>query len=98
MVLSQEYLVSVSGTLGDNHVRPLEVDIVNLKRQIQTNKQEISQHKYMLDGGVETMRPGDVSWINNERQWNCIWDLTVVRNFDRGLNTMFEKKSVLVIF
>ena len=61
MVLSQDYLASVSGTHGDSHVRPLEMEIVNLKRQIQANKQSISQHKYQLENGVETLRPGDVS-------------------------------------
>ena len=65
MVLSQDYLVSVSGTHGDSHVRPLEMEIVNLKRQIQANKQSISQHKYQLESGVETLRPGDVSMVNN---------------------------------
>ena len=64
MVLSQEYLVSVSGTHGDSHVRPLEMEIVNLKRQIQANKQSISQHKYQLENGIEVMRPGDVSAVN----------------------------------
>lgn len=63
MVLSQEYLVSVSGTHGDSHVRPLEMEIVNLKRQIQANKQSISQHKYQLENGVEAVRPGDVSAV-----------------------------------
>ena len=62
MVLSQEYLVAVSGTHGDAHVRPLEIEIVNLKRQIQMNKQSISQNKYQLDSGVEVFRPGEVSY------------------------------------
>ena len=63
MVLSQEYLASVFGTHGDSHVRPLEMEIVNLKRQVQANKQSISQHKAQLDSGVETLRPGDVSVV-----------------------------------
>ncbi|XP_058962748.1 REST corepressor 3 isoform X3 [Pocillopora verrucosa] len=92
MVLSQEYLVSVSGTLGDNHVRPLEVDIVNLKRQIQTNKQEISQHKYTLDGGVETMRPGDQNNKNNARWSNDELLLAVqsVRRYGKDFQAMAE--------
>lgn len=67
MVLSQDYLSSVSGTHGDSHVRPLEMEIVNLKRQIQANKQSISQHKYQLENGVETLRPGDVSTVKTSQ-------------------------------
>ena len=63
MVLSQEYLVAVSGTHGDAHVRPQEMEIVNLKRQIQMNKQSISQNKYQLEHGIEVFRPGDVSQL-----------------------------------
>ena len=69
MVLSQDYLASVSGTHGDSHVRPLEMEIVNLKRQIQANKQSISQHKYQLESGVETLRPGDVSNFRVKIWW-----------------------------
>ena len=61
MVLSQDYLIAVSGTQGDSHVRPQEMEIVNLKRQIQMNKQSISQNKYQLDSGIEPFRQGDVS-------------------------------------
>ena len=64
MVLSQEYLVAVSGTHGDAHVRPQEMEIVNLKRQIQMNKQTISQNKYQLDNGIQVFRPGDVSGLS----------------------------------
>ncbi|KAK2552346.1 REST corepressor 3 [Acropora cervicornis] len=59
MVLSQDYLIAVSGTQGDSHVRPLEMEIVNLKRQVQMNKQSISQNKYQLDSGIEVFRQGD---------------------------------------
>lgn len=61
MILSQDYLVAVSGTHGDSHVRPLELEIVNLKRQIQANKQSISQQKYQANDGIENFRPSDVS-------------------------------------
>lgn len=64
MVLSQDYLTAVSGTHGDSHVRPLEMEIVNLKRQLQMNKQSIGQHKSQIENGIEAVRPGDVSKIN----------------------------------
>lgn len=92
MVLTQDYLVSVSGTHGDTHVRPLEVEIVNLKRQIQANKQSISQHKYQLDSGVETMRPGDQNNKNNARWSNDELLLAVqsVRRYGKDFQAMAE--------
>jgi len=54
-------------------VRPLEMEIVNLKRQIQMNKQSIGQHKYQLEGGVEVLRPVDVSTCKTSstlHQWH----------------------------
>ena len=70
MVLSQEYLTAVSGTHGDSHVRPLEMEIVNLKRQVQMNKQSIGQHKSQIENGIEAVRPGDVSKINCTILWS----------------------------
>lgn len=92
MVLSQDYLSSVSGTHGDSHVRPLEMEIVNLKRQIQANKQSISQHKYQLENGVETLRPGDQNNKNNARWSNEELLLAVqsVRRYGKDFQAMAE--------
>jgi len=93
MVLSQEYLDSVSGTHGDSHVRPLEMEIVNLKRQIQANKQSISQHKYQLDSGVETLRPGDVSAVKT--RGNVTWEQFPFMHFDSiTIQTLFSCKII----
>lgn len=92
MVLSQEYLVAVSGTHGDTHVRPLEMEIVNLKRQIQMNKQSISQNKYQLDSGIEVFRQGDQNNKNNARWSNEELLLAVqsVRRYGKDFQAMAE--------
>lgn len=92
MVLSQDYLVSVSGTHGDSHVRPMEMEIVNLKRQIQMNKQSISQNKYQLENGIEAMRPGDQNNKNNARWSNEELLLAVqsVRRYGKDFQAMAE--------
>ena len=60
--LTQDSLIDVSQTHGDNHVRQLEAELINLRRQIQTNKQNNSQEKQRSLGPVEKCRPPDVSF------------------------------------
>lgn len=92
MVLSQDYLIAVSGTQGDSHVRPQEMEIVNLKRQIQMNKQSISQNKYQLDSGIEVFRQGDQNTKNNARWSNEELLLAVqsVRRYGKDFQAMAE--------
>ena len=61
MLLNEEQLLAVANTHGDVHTRPLEMEIVNLKCQIQNNKQSIGHHKLHTDKGIEDYRPLDVS-------------------------------------
>lgn len=61
MDLSHDHLMSISYTHGDAHLRPLENEITNLRRQIQANKQIISQNKYSVEIGIDDFRLGDVS-------------------------------------
>ena len=63
MDLSHDHLMSISYTHGDAHIRPLDNEITNLKRQIQANKQIISQNKYQVEVGIDDFRLGDVSTI-----------------------------------
>lgn len=63
MNLSHDSLMSISYTHGDAHIKPLDNDITNLKRQIQANKQIISLHKYQMEVGIDDFRLGDVSII-----------------------------------
>lgn len=63
MNLSHDHLMSISYTHGDAHIKPLDNEITNLKRQIQSNKQLISQNKYSVEVGIDDFRLGDVSFI-----------------------------------
>ena len=63
MLLNEEQLLAVASTQGDVHTRPLDLEIVNLKCQIQNNKQSISHHKLQTDKGIEEFRPLDVSYV-----------------------------------
>ena len=56
MNITQEYLLTVSGLHSSAHLRPLDMDIINLKRQIQSNKQNISQDRYDLQVGINDSR------------------------------------------
>lgn len=63
MNLSHDHLMSISYTHGDAHIKPLDNELTNLKRQIQSNKQIISQNKYSVEVGIDDFRLGDVSII-----------------------------------
>ena len=52
--------MAVSNVHNNAHVRPLEMDIVNLKRQIQSHKQNISQDRYELHSGIDGFRSLEV--------------------------------------
>ena len=56
MVITQDALIAVSSVHNNAHVRPLEMEMVNLKRQIQSNKQNISQDRYELQAGIDNTR------------------------------------------
>ena len=61
MSLSTEMLIEVAQSHGDSHVRPLEVELINLKRQIMTDKQILQEQTVALSGKVEQLRPLSVS-------------------------------------
>ncbi len=60
MHLNAELLNEVSQVQGDGHVRPLEIDLINLRRQVQAGKQGISQEKQDLSGSLDRLRPPEV--------------------------------------
>jgi hypothetical protein len=63
MTITQESLLVVSGLHSNAHLRPLDMDIINLKRQIQTNKQNISQDRFDLQVGINDVRGLEVGFI-----------------------------------
>ena len=56
MSITQESLLMVSGLHSNAHLRPLDIDIINLKRQIQSSKQNISQDRFDLQVGINDVR------------------------------------------
>ncbi|EDO33362.1 predicted protein, partial [Nematostella vectensis] len=92
MSLSQDLLQSISLTHGDAHTRPLEMEFTNLKRQIQNNKQFISQHKGQLEIGIEDVRMDEVSnkinakWTNEE----LLLAVQSVRKYGKDFQAMAE--------
>ena len=63
MHLNGDLLNDVAQVHGDGHVRPLEIDLINLRRQVQTTKQTISQEKQSLAESLERIRPPEVSAV-----------------------------------
>ena len=61
MSLSTEMLVDIAQTHGDSHVRPLEAELINLKRQVMTDKQILQEQSMTLSGKIEQLRPLSVS-------------------------------------
>ena len=52
----------VSGLHSNAHLRPLDIDIISLKRQIQSNKQNISQDRFDLQVGINDVRGLEVQY------------------------------------
>ena len=65
MSLNTEMLIEIAQTHGDSHVRPLEVELINLKRQIITDKQILQEQAIALSGKIEQLRPLSVRNIFN---------------------------------
>ena len=57
MSLGTEMLIDIAQTHGDSHLRPLEAELINLKRQIMTDKQILQEQSMTLSGKVEQLRP-----------------------------------------
>ncbi len=70
MHLNADLLNEVSQVHGDGHVRPLEIDLINLRRQVQATKQGIGQDKQDLTENLERIRPPEV-WFRNFKQPCC---------------------------
>ena len=58
--LNQDTLIEVAQAHGDSHIRPLEIDLINIKRQITTDLQIIQQQRATVTGRVDVYRPPDV--------------------------------------
>lgn len=92
MTITQESLLIVSGLHSNAHLRPLDMDIINLKRQIQTNKQNISQDRFDLQVGINDVRGLEPSLKNNARWSNEELTLAVqsVRRYGKDFQAMAD--------
>ncbi|XP_031552843.1 REST corepressor 3-like isoform X2 [Actinia tenebrosa] len=92
MNLSHDSLMSISYTHGDAHIKPLDNEIDNLKRQIQANKQIISLNKYQMEVGIDDFRLGDLNNKNNARWTDKELLLAVqsVRKYGKDFQAMAE--------
>ena len=58
-------MIEVAQAHGDSHIRPLEIDLINIKRKITTDLQIIQQQRATVTGRVDVYRPPDVcAFIN----------------------------------
>jgi len=64
MSLNADMLVDIAQCHGDSHTRPLEVELINLKRQVMTDKQMLQEQAIALGGKVEHLRPLSVREVN----------------------------------
>lgn len=60
MHLTGDLLNEIAEVSGDGHLRPLEIELINLRRQVQTTKQSISQDKSLVVEKLDRLRPPEV--------------------------------------
>lgn len=61
MQLNETTLVEIAQAHGDSHIRPLEIELINLKRRVITDKLVVQEQRIGLDGKEERYRPPEVS-------------------------------------
>ena len=60
MHLTVDLLSETSEVHGDGHLRPLEIELINLRRQVQASKQTLGQDKTLLGEKLDRFRPPEV--------------------------------------
>ena len=79
MHLTVDLLSETSEVHGDGHLRPLEIELINLKRQVQSSKQALSQDKVQLGEKLDRFRPPEV-FIHDLDKCSCLLRLRVKFN------------------
>ena len=64
MHLTGDLLNDISQVHGDSHVRPLEIELINLRRQVQASKQAIGQDKSATGEKMDKYRPPEVGHLH----------------------------------
>jgi len=92
MSLGTEMLIDIAQSHGDSHVRPLEVELISLKRQIMTDKQILQEQTLALSGKVEQLRPLSLAQKLNSRWTNeeLLIAVQCVRKYGKNFEAMAE--------
>lgn len=92
MLLNAEMLVDIAQTHGDSHIRPLEVELINLKRQIMTDKQILQEQAISLSGKIDQNRPLPLTQKLNPRWTNeeLLIAVQCVRKYGKDFEAMAE--------
>uniref|UniRef100_T2M3G8 REST corepressor 3 n=1 Tax=Hydra vulgaris TaxID=6087 RepID=T2M3G8_HYDVU len=92
MQLKQEALIEVAQAHGDSHIRPLEVELINLRRQLLTDRQVIQEQEFILSSRVGKCRPPEMNQKLNPRWTNeeLLIAVQCVRRYGQDFNAMAE--------
>eukprot|EP00794_Sanderia_malayensis_P017818 gene17818-19596_t len=92
MHLNGELLHDVSQVHGDGHVRPLEIDLISLRRQVQAAKQGIGQEKQEMMDNIDRLRPPEPNQKMNARWTNeeLLMAVQCVRKYGKDFQAMAE--------
>ena len=61
MQITEDALLEVAQSQGDDHVRRFDVELINHKRQIMTVKDVLGKQKTMISSRIDQFRPPEVS-------------------------------------
>jgi len=92
MHLTVDLLSDTSEVHGDGHLRPLEIELINLRRQVQASKQALSQDKALLGEKLDRFRPPEPSQKLNARWTNeeLLIAVQCVRAYGKDFQAMAE--------
>ncbi|XP_065052135.1 REST corepressor 1-like isoform X2 [Rhopilema esculentum] len=92
MHLTGDLLNDISQVHGDSHVRPLEIELINLRRQVQASKQAIGQDKSATGEKMDKFRPPEPNQKLNARWTNeeLLIAVQCVRSYGKDFQAMAE--------
>lgn len=92
MQLNETTLVEIAQAHGDSHIRPLEIELINLKRRVITDKLVVQEQRIGLDGKEERYRPPELRQNLNQRWTNeeLLIAVQCVRKYGKDFQAMSE--------
>ncbi|KAG1649634.1 REST corepressor 3 [Nymphon striatum] len=95
MYLNCDDLMSIAASpisQGDAILKQMDIDVVSLKRQVQNNKQIISQIRHKTSMGIDSIRPADVTPRTNARWSNeeLLYAVQGVRKYGKNFKAIAE--------